>query len=137
MRRELIAKLKRRHGGRTGDKRTPEYICWRDLRRRYPGLVTRRWWAENGKGFVNFLCDVGQRPSNAHRLVRLDPKKIWSKANCQWLTSQKRVGVPRVWVKRGRRMVTLSEAAQDAGIKYDTLWARLKRGWPLKRALEQ
>lgn len=136
LRRELAAKNKYRHGSRARDGITRDYILWRDLRARYPDSITRRWCADRGKGFLYFLRDVGPRPSDGHRLVRLDPKKKWSRANCEWSVSPKRTGTPRRWLQLGGRTVTLREAAEISGVKYDTLWARLKRGWPLKRAIE-
>lgn len=62
----------------------------------------------------------------------------YSKANCEWATMTKQARN-----RRGNRMVTfngktqtLAEWAEDLGLVYGTLSARInKYGWPLDRAL--
>jgi hypothetical protein len=39
------------------------------------------------KGFVNFLRDMGERPSGT-TLDRIDGTQGYSKANCRWATTQ-------------------------------------------------
>jgi hypothetical protein len=88
-----------------------------------------------GAGFANFLDDVGLRPSPDHRLVRLDARQRFGPGNCAWAPSPPRLGVPRRLVKLGNRTVSLRDAADRHGIRYDLLCKRLQRGWPLIRAL--
>ena len=42
-------------------------------------------WREYGKGFYNFLDDMGSRPSPIYELDRVDPAKTYEKDNCRWL----------------------------------------------------
>jgi predicted DNA-binding protein (UPF0251 family) len=74
----------RRHGqaGRSG--RSPLYELWRDLRRRYPGEVCKRW----EESFETFARDLGPKPSRAHRLVRPRPDRAWSPRNAGWATAK-------------------------------------------------
>ncbi|WP_203073310.1 hypothetical protein [Falsiroseomonas ponticola] len=124
-----------RHGARSGDRRRPEYQAWQTMRLRGAAPVCARWQAPAGRGFQNFLADLGRRPSPAHRLVRLDPSRPFAPSNCRWAKNPPRAGVPRRLITvRGRRM-TLREAAAEAGIAYATLCKRLERGWSTRAAL--
>lgn len=125
-----------RHGARKDDRRRPEYQAWQTmLHRSQDAPVCARWRAPDGKGFRQFLADLGRRPTRAHRLVRLDPSRPFAPANCRWVKNPPRAGVPRRLITvRGRRL-TLRDAAAEAGIAYTTLCKRLERGWTVKAAL--
>jgi hypothetical protein len=124
------------HGARVHDHTTFEYDLWRTLRGRFRDQVPQTWQRKGGKGFLAFLADVGSRPSPDHRLMRIDPKRKWSVRNCHWVTSPKRIGVPRRWLTVGGRTMTLREAAQQSGIRYNTLQKRLQYGWTIERAIK-
>jgi hypothetical protein len=78
---------------------TPEYQTWRSMMDRcyvegctsYPyygalGVsVCPRWAIKGGKGFQNFLTDMGARPV-AMTLDRVNPFLNYFKANCRWAT---------------------------------------------------
>jgi hypothetical protein len=80
---------------------TPEYRALVDLKSRclnpknkayknYGGRgikVCDRWLEKNRKGFLNFLEDVGYRPSSKHSLDRFpDNDGNYEPGNCRWAT---------------------------------------------------
>lgn len=87
------------HGGRSEHKLT--YSTWRGMKRRclnksahnykYYGAigiaVCARWQEPKGKGFINFLADMGERPGAKYTLDRIDPHGNYEKSNCRWATS--------------------------------------------------
>lgn len=55
------------------------YAKWRTLRARYPSLYPAHWDI-----FVNFLADVGERPTKLHKLRRKNESLPFSAENVQW-----------------------------------------------------
>ena len=51
--------------------------------------VCDRWSSENG--FINFLEDMGECPSNKHSLNRIRSAKLYSKETCEWSTDSEQV----------------------------------------------
>lgn len=51
--------------------------------------VSTRWSGENG--FINFLEDMGECPSNKHSLNRIRSVKLYSKETCEWSTDADQV----------------------------------------------
>lgn len=89
------------HGGYLENR--PEYNSWRAMvsRCNYPkywcydryggrGItVCDRWLGK--KGFVNFLSDMGKKPSSKHSLDRVDNDGNYTPENCQWSDQKKQV----------------------------------------------
>ncbi len=48
--------------------------------------VCERWIEPDGKGFINFLEDMGERPEGL-TLNRIGSSKTYSKENCEWTDS--------------------------------------------------
>jgi hypothetical protein len=100
--RDVSSVVNRRHGcGRNGADRTPEYTAWLMMKQRcdnarikwfknYGGRgikVCARWRGRTG--FVNFLADVGFRPSPGHSLDRWpDPNGDYEPGNVRWATAK-------------------------------------------------
>jgi hypothetical protein len=57
----------------------PFYGRWKSMTRNSGGGVDSRW-----SDFWLFVQDVGQCPSDQHRLYRIENSKRWSKDNYQW-----------------------------------------------------
>ena len=86
------------------------------------------FWEDMRKGYADDLT-----------LDRRDNEKSYSKANCRWvsLKVQGRNTRVNVIVNTPWGRMTLAEAAERSGIKYVTLWQRLKmRHWPESRLFE-
>jgi hypothetical protein len=125
-----------RHGHFKDGKASPTYNSWVMMRRRcnekrsgYEKILYPREW----DGFVNFLEDMGERPSNT-TLDRIDNKKSYSKANCRWAT--RRVQNQNRKSAILYKGVCLKEWSRRIGIPYMTLYSRIVRdGWSFERAI--
>lgn len=88
--------------------------------------VCDRW----RKSFVNFLFDMGECP-DGFSIDRIDVNGNYEPSNCRWITFSEQ--------QRNRRNnvvlladvpLSMAQAAKKAGVSYDTIRARRKRGWP-------
>jgi len=144
-----------RHGESAyGDRKsTPEYNSWASMVQRccnpaeaaydrYGGrgiTVCDRWrHGEDGlTAYECFLSDMGRRPSAKHSLDRKENSRGYSKDNCRWATrkeqSRNRRGLHMV--EYGGVTMPLSQACEDAGLRYGMVKRRIYRGWSAHDAL--
>jgi hypothetical protein len=88
--------------------------------------------------FENFIADMGCRPSAKHSLERDRLDEDYSPSNCRWATmrEQQRNRSTNHRLTAFGRTLTMVEWAEDAGIKWCTLNARITRyGWSVERAI--
>lgn len=130
-----------------GHKCSPEYNSWYSMitrchnkncgeYRRYGalGVVVCTRWRES---FVNFLSDIGRKPSPEHSLDRIDPFGNYCAENCRWATKSEQARNRRNSVKieyDGMR-VSVYDLAESFNIFPSTLLKRLKLGWSIHKAL--
>jgi len=123
------------------------YVSWLKMRRRCSSTarpehaayyrdrgitVCERWF----NSFEAFFEDMGDRPPR-HSLERIENDAGYEPGNCKWVLPLEQVLNRRVtvWVEfRGER-IKLAELAARAGILRRVFAARLKRGWPIERAV--
>jgi hypothetical protein len=133
--------------------RTPEYNTWTDIRKRcnckscndYPDYGGRgikicdRWALLKGIGYSNFLEDMGRRPSTKHSIDRIDVNGDYCPENCRWATMHEQNANKRnnVLLTYNGETKTQAQWARDIGITTQTLYARLRRGWSLEKALTE
>ena len=149
--------IKKKKGAQPGNKNgmthgerkplTPEYLAWRSMRERcknprhkvyeqYGGrgiTVCERWDAS----YLDFLADMGRKPSSSHSLDRIDNNKGYSPDNCRWATKKEQGRNRRdntVIEFQGKRMC-VADWADEFGMSRNALYIRLKNNWPIAEAL--
>lgn len=88
--------------------------------------------------FENFYRDMGECPDGLS-LDRKDNNLGYSKENCRWATKTEQARNKRrslIFLYQGERK-HLKELCVENGVKYGTVWRRLKHGWPIDRALSR
>lgn len=88
--------------------------------------VCERW-----DNFLNFLDDMGKRPSNKHTLDRINNDLGYSPTNCRWATMKEQANNTRRtnFVTVDGKRINLTEIHEKTGIHQETLRARIKKGW--------
>lgn len=141
-----VANCNIRNGSRTRGVKTPEYHSWIAMMTRCYNKHSLSWSNYGGRGiivcerwhsFAAFLQDMGKRKRPADSIDRIDNDGNYCPENCRWAS-------PKVQGrnKRFNRAITcngetrlLCEWVELTGIKRTTIAARLKKGWPPERAL--
>lgn len=97
----MNTKRRRAHANaqaRYAQKQPPEWSLWKGIKARchyskHPyfflyggrGIKVCDRWREHGRGFQNFMADVGPRPSPTHQLHRINSNQDYTKENVTWL----------------------------------------------------
>ena len=134
------------HGHTVGQKATPEFTAWKNMIARCTknsheefknygnrGItVCERW-----RDFSAFLSDVGLRPSPELSLHRIDNNLGYFKSNVKWATKEEQCNNTRrnVLLEFDGRVQTVTKWCAERGLTYGAVYARLKNGWSVDRAL--
>lgn len=97
--------------------------------------VCERWDAS----FVNFLADMGERPSLDHSIDRIDSNGNYTPGNCRWASSLQQATEN----KRDLRPVTVagviypnrSAACRAHGVSPTAVSERLRAGYSIEEAI--
>jgi hypothetical protein len=136
-----------KHGATSGHKKTAEYKCWADMRRRCDTPSQTSYHKYGGRGirvcerwdtsFENFLADMGTKPTPQHSLDRIDPNGNYEASNCRWATIRE-----QSLNRRNTRFVIfnnvrfpLDEFCRQRGLSPETVWRRLQRGIQIEHAI--
>lgn len=142
MQREAAAAAKTTHGM----TEHPIYVVWTNMVQRCTNPSAHSFERYGGRGitvcdawktFDVFYADMGDGYAKGLQIDRIDNSKGYEPENCRWATRTENGRN-----KRNNRLVgyqggniTLSEACVIAGMKYDNVCSRIRRGWPISRAL--
>lgn len=144
-----VNSTRRRGYWKHGKQRTPEWRSWVSMRNHcyYPknnryhshggrGIkVCDRWLGESG--FVNFLADMGPKPSPRHSIDRIDNNGNYEPGNCRWATPKEQANNTRrnLLLTHNGRTMPLQAWANESGVERRTLAQRIRYGWPMELAL--
>lgn len=133
---------------RHGLCKTPESHVWNAMIQRcydknhnaylrYGGrgiVVCERW----RRGFMNFLEDMGRRPSSSYTIGRIDNDGSYCKNNCRWETrrQQQNNRSTSILIEKDGQTMPLTHWSEVLGLDQTTIRWRLRHGWDGKRALE-
>lgn len=136
-----------KHGhNRSDNGKTPTYRTWDKMIQRCNNPNSAEYSIYGGRGisicerwldFSNFLEDMGERPKGKS-IDRIDFNGNYKPSNCRWATSKQQANNTRrnVSFEYKGQMKTISELADIAGVKYDTMYYRLmKYKWSLENAM--
>lgn len=136
--------------GRRHRKKNPELYVWRAILARCYSESASNWEWYGGKGitvcdqwrgetgFVNFLADMGERPSRKHELDR-HPDKMgnYEPTNCRWVEHKTncRNRTTNLLLTHNGLTMTLVEWAEKLRTSRDAIKSRLRRGLSVADAL--
>jgi hypothetical protein len=121
------------------------YAAWRNLKSRCDNSRTPKYRHYGGRGisydpkwasFAGFVADMGLAPAGMS-LDRIDNDGPYCRTNCRWATpteQNRNTRFNRIIAFDGERK-PLAAWAEQLGISWVTLRARLDMGWPLERAM--
>lgn len=125
---------------------TPTYASWKAMLNRCERPTHKKFQHYGGRGisvceqwhsFDSFYADMGPRPAGT-TLDRINNSGNYEPGNCAW---ESRFHQQRN--RRNNRMVTidgrtqcLMDWATENGLRVTTIYDRLKRGWPMQRAIQ-
>lgn len=98
--------------------------CYKDYGAR--GItVCERW----NNSFIDFVSDMGKKPSSLHTLDRINNNGNYEPKNCKWstMTEQCRNRRNNIFITHNDRTLILAEWARELNINHNTLIYHLKR----------
>ena len=124
---------------------TKPYRIWGSMKQRCLNPDDTRYHDYGGRGikvcdewlkFENFYKDMGE-PPKGKSLDRKDNDKGYNRDNCRWATAseQQRNSRNNIVITYKGETKPLIDWAEQLGIEYGCLVARIKRGWTIERAM--
>lgn len=137
------------HGCARDNNKTPEFKVWVAMKQRCLDPNTKSYPRYGGRGiavcerwldsFVNFLADMGPRPSPQHSIDRKNNAGNYEPDNCVWATRKEQGRNRRTThiIELDGQRKSMAEWAEIAGMDVRTLWNRINLGWTPKRAISE
>lgn len=136
LRSELLTEDNFKHGGAY----TFEYCIWGGMKARCSNSSAPQYKDYGGRGITvcerwlesygNFIKDMGNRPSSAHTLDRIDNNGDYCPENCRWTTREEQNNNKRnnVFLRAYGKTLTLSQWSREVGLSASAISARVLRG---------
>ena len=132
------------HGECVGRKPTGEYVSYIKAKNRCNNANHDKYSYYGGRGiefrfnsFKEFIKCIGRKPTSSHTLERIDTDGHYEQGNVKWATRKEQArnfaSRNRMIAHKGKTMC-LAEWAERLGISYNTLYARINRGWSVDKA---
>lgn len=134
------------HGDLVGGNGSTEYHCWNGMKDRCYNpenksyynygqrgiIVCDRWLGKYG--FVNFLNDLGRKPSNDLSIERINNNGNYEPCNCKWGTDEEQSVNKRsnIFLQYNGERKTISQWAEEIGVTKSCLFHRFYEGWTAK-----
>ena len=142
---ETTVRRSLKHGASRRGRKTAAYRIWVGMRKRCENARCKSWPDYGGRGirvcarwesFQAFLADMGEPPPGMS-IERMDNDGDYEPGNCRWATRREQHENTRRTrlLSHGGRTQTLASWAREIGVSHSTILTRLRRGWPLDRAL--
>lgn len=136
------------HGNSKHGLVTPEFRTWYGMIKRCEkptakdycvkrGItVCGRWREQNG--FINFLSDMGSRPSSRHSIDRINNDGNYEPTNCRWATREiqdkNRSNVELVLINNNSYSV--AEACRDFSVNENKIYCMVRGGHSKQAAFD-
>lgn len=125
----------------------PLYFVWKTMKQRCRNEKCKSFPNYGGRGikmcdrwfdsFIAFFEDMGEKPSDAHSLERIDNDGDYVTENCRWATRREQNRNQRsnkLFTFEGKTQC-MTDWAVELGVNMQTLRRRIKRGLPLSGIL--
>lgn len=98
-------------------------------------IVCNRWRGEYG--FINFLEDMGDPPTQNHSIERINVDGNYELSNCKWATRIEQANNKRntKYLLINGVKIALSLAASQYGLRRGTVFNRIKNGYTAEEAV--
>lgn len=144
--RSIACGCSRFHGRFHGHNGTPEHVVWKSMLARCRNQRNPEFKNYGGRGivvcdrwhsFVDFLADMGRRPSLGHSIDRVDNDGNYEPGNCRWATARQQARNRRNSMVASINGETklVAEWAEAVGVEPRLITNRLKKGWTPERAV--
>ena len=128
-----------------GYGRSRAYGVWRQMHQRCENPENKKFKDYGGRGISvcgrwldiqSFVEDMGEPPEGM-TLDRIDVDGNYEPSNCRWATQKEQARNARsnILLTFDGETKCLGEWAEDLGINYGTLYARIKKGWSTEKSL--
>ena len=131
-----------------GLRKSPEYIAWRNIKKRCYNPKHPQYADYGGRGitmcdewkdsFETFYRDMGPRPSPELSIERKNNNEGYSKTNCRWASRMEQANNRRsnLLYEFDGETKTLAEWCRELRLDYDSVRNGLRRGLSFEDALD-
>ncbi len=130
-----------------GMAKTPLHSVWLGIKNRCTNKNSASYKNYGGRGikvcdrwlssFENFYEDMSATYKTGLTIERKDVNKDYCKDNCIWIPrkEQSRNRTNTIWVNTSKGMMTVTEAAKEAGVSWFCMYNRHLRKCPIEKIL--